>query len=191
MNNAEKLQILNERVCACTKCPALVENRNKTVFGDGNPEAKVVFLGEAPGADEDQQGIPFVGKAGKLLSNIMEACGLNRENCYILNTIKCRPPGNRNPAPVEANNCRPFLDLQLKIIAPKIIVALGNVAAQNILNTSDGITRLRQNNWHTIDEPIKAKVLCTFHPAYLLRNPPAKEHVWNDLQLLLKEMRPS
>lgn len=190
LTTAEKLDLINKKVCACEKCPALVESRTNTVFGDGNPKAKVVFLGEGPGADEDKQGVPFVGRAGQLLNNILSACDLDRqEDAYILNIVKCRPPGNRNPTPVEANNCRSFLDLQLRTIRPRFIVAMGSVAAQNLLGVKVGITALRRQNWHEIEEPISAKVLCTFHPAYLLRNPPAKEDVWEDMQKLLHELR--
>lgn len=188
LTKSQRLELINEKVCDCDKCAALVENRTNTVFGVGNPDAQIVFLGEGPGANEDKQGVPFVGRAGQLLDNILAACELDRDSVYILNVVKCRPPGNRNPTAEEASNCRPFLDLQLKTINPKFIVALGAVAAQNILGVNIGITSLRLGNWHQIDTPIKAKVLCTYHPAYLLRNPAAKQEVWKDLQILIEEM---
>jgi len=185
LTKSQKLSLLDEKVKSCTKCKDLVESRTQTVFGDGNPEADVLILSEAPGKDEDEQGIPFVGRAGKLLDNIIEACGWKREDVYICNILKCRPPGNRNPNEDEAENCRAFLDLQIKIVNPKYIVCLGAVAAQNLLNIESPIGRMR-GQWHTYNT---AKVLCTYHPAYLLRNPAAKKSVWEDLQILLKEMK--
>ena len=154
------------------------------MFGVGNPEARLCFLGEAPGADEDQQGEPFVGRAGQLLDKIIEACTLRRDDIYILNVLKCRPPGNRNPSPVETENCRPFFEKQLEIIRPEFICCLGSVAATTLLETKLSIGKLRGE----LHEWRWAKVLATYHPAYLLRNPNAKRDVWNDLQILLKEM---
>lgn len=187
MDRSEKLELLREKVATCEKCPVLAETRNKTVFGEGNPHAEVLFLGEAPGANEDQEGRPFVGKAGQLLTNILQSCGIRREDIYIANICKCRPPSNRVPSEQEATNCRPFLDLQLTVIKPKIIVCLGSVAAQNLLRTKTGISKLR-GEFHEITDPIKAKVLCTWHPAYLLRNPAEKQGTWDDMQLLLREL---
>lgn len=184
VSQQEQLRVISEEVAACQSCPELVSNRSQTVFGVGNPNARLCFMGEAPGADEDVQGIPFVGRAGKLLTQIIEACGMSRDDIYILNTLKCRPPGNRNPTPEEANNCAGFLARQLDVINPDFICCLGAVAAQNLLDTSEAIGRLR-GRFHDLDG---RQVLCTYHPAYLLRNPSAKGDVWKDLQFLLKEM---
>jgi DNA polymerase len=181
---APTLDVLRSEVAACTRCQELAETRTQTVFGVGDPQARLCFMGEAPGADEDRQGEPFVGRAGQLLNKIIQACGLRREDVYILNTIKCRPPGNRNPTATEAENCRPFLDRQLQLIGPEFICCLGAVAAQNLLATAAPIGRLRGkvHNYQGI------KVVCTYHPAYLLRNPAAKKPTWDDMQLLLREM---
>ena len=165
----------------------MVENRTQTVFGVGNPHAKIVLCGEAPGRDEDKQGEPFVGKAGKLLDSILAACGLKREDIYILNICKCRPPENRTPTLEEAKNCRAFLAVQLKVIKPKFIICVGAVAAQNLLGVEKPITQMRASN-HGFYEFQGMKVLCTYHPAYLLRNPSAKKDCWDDLQILLKEL---
>jgi len=178
------LDVIEHEVSKCTRCEELAKTRTQTVFGVGSPRAKLVFLGEAPGADEDKQGIPFVGRAGQLLTKIIEACTLRREDVYILNILKCRPPGNRNPKPEESAACREFLDQQLAIIQPEYICCLGTIGAQNLLNTTTPIGRLRGSfhDYHGIG------VLCTYHPAYLLRNPAAKKDVWDDMQLLMKEM---
>ncbi|RDJ35528.1 MAG: uracil-DNA glycosylase [Crenarchaeota archaeon] len=186
LSKQEKLDLIQEKVSACTLCQQLVANRTNTVFGCGDFNSSVIFAGEAPGRAEDEQGEPFVGRSGKLLTNILNACGLTREEIYILNIVKCRPPNNRNPESEEILNCRPFLELQLKTINPKYIVCLGAVAARGILKTTEKVGYLRQQ-WHEIDKPINAKVLVTYHPSYLLRNPPAKKDVWEDLQMLLKE----
>jgi DNA polymerase len=154
------------------------------VFGDGNPKARLVFLGEAPGADEDRTGIPFVGRAGQLLTKIIEACRLTREEVYILNILKCRPPGNRNPLPEEAANCRPYLDRQLELIEPEFICCLGSVAAQNLLATTETIGRLRGR----LHDYRGIQVACTYHPAYLLRNPAAKADTWEDMKMLMRAM---
>jgi DNA polymerase len=151
----------------------------------GNPHARLVFLGEAPGADEDRQGEPFVGAAGKLLTDIIQkGMGLRRADVYILNVLKCRPPGNRNPLPDEAANCREHLDGQLEIIRPEFICCLGAVAAQNLLDTATSIGQLRGR----VLDYRGIKVVCTYHPAYLLRNPSAKRKTWEDVQLLMAEM---
>jgi len=172
-------------VAACTRCAELARTRTQTVFGAGNPHARLVFLGEAPGADEDRQGEPFVGRAGKLLTDmIQKGMKLRREDVYIMNILRCRPPGNRNPLPVEATACREFLDRQLAIIRPELICCMGAVAAQNLLQTTTAIGRLR-GRFHDYQG---IKVLCTYHPAYLLRNPAAKRPTWEDLQLLMEEM---
>jgi len=172
-------------VAACKRCAELASTRTQTVFGVGNPYTELVFCGEAPGADEDLQGEPFVGRAGQLLTDIItKGMKIRREDIYILNILRCRPPGNRNPLPVEAAACREFLDRQLSIIQPKYICCLGTVAAQNLLQTDTPIGRLRGR----IFEYQNAKVVCTYHPAYLLRNPPAKKYVWDDIQMLMAEM---
>ena len=179
------LTVLQKQVAECHLCSELCESRTQTVFADGNPKSQIFLLGEAPGADEDRVGVPFVGKAGQLLNNILGACNLDRDDIYIANIIKCRPPGNRNPTPEEALNCRKYLDQQLSIVNPSYVVCLGAVAAQNLLSTNASITSLR-GKWH---EYRGMKVLCTYHPAYLLRNPAAKKKVWEDLQLLLAELK--
>jgi DNA polymerase len=150
----------------------------------GSPHARLAFLGEAPGYDEDRQGEPFVGKAGQLLNKIIAACGMRREEVYILNILRCRPPGNRNPLPVEAANCREYLDRQLAVVQPEFICCLGAVAAQNLLETTASIGKLR-GRFHDYKG---FQVLCTYHPAYLLRNPAAKRPAWDDMQLLIAEM---
>lgn len=177
-----------DKVSRCKKCQELVVNRIKTVPGEGNPNAKIVLIGEGPGQSEAEQGIPFVGRAGKLLNNILQACNLKREEVYILNIVKCRPPGNRTPLPEEVKNCRPFLDLQLKVIRPTYIVCLGAVAAQNLLAVTTPISVLR-GEWREYRCPeYTAKVLCTYHPSYLLRNPSAKKDTWEDMKMLLKDL---
>jgi DNA polymerase len=179
-----RLVEVSQRVAQCVRCAELAETRTQTVFGVGNPKARLVFLGEAPGADEDRQGEPFVGRAGQLLTKIIEACTMRREDVYILNVLKCRPPGNRNPLPAEAENCREYLDGQLAILQPEYICCLGAVAAQNLLQTEASIGKMRGKFY--LYQGIK--VLCTYHPAYLLRNPSAKRQVWEDMQFLMAEM---
>lgn len=179
-----QLAIVQREVAKCTRCDVLAATRTQTVFGVGNPEARLCFLGEAPGADEDRQGEPFVGRAGQLLTRIIEACTLKREDVYILNVLKCRPPDNRNPTREEATNCRGFLDRQLEIIKPEYICCLGSVAAQALLDTTAPIGRLR-GKFHDYEG---IPVLCTYHPAYLLRNPSAKRQVWDDMKILMRQM---
>lgn len=165
----------------CEKC-VLAKTRANVVFGSGNPEASIVFVGEAPGADEDRQGLPFVGRAGKLLTDIIEkGLRIPRAQVYICNVLKCRPPGNRPPKLEEIVSCKPFLEKQIEIIHPKVICALGTFAAQTLLETTRPISSLRGQNleWQGIP------VVCTFHPAYLLRNPPEKKRCWEDIQRLL------
>ena len=183
-SDAPSLQVLQQEVAACTRCGELASTRTQTVFGVGDPNARLCFLGEAPGADEDRQGAPFVGRAGQLLNKILEACKLRREDVYILNILKCRPPGNRNPAPDESQNCRRFLNRQLELIQPEFICCLGSVAAQNLLDTTETIGRLRGS----VHEYQGIKVVCTYHPAYLLRNPSAKKQTWDDMKLLMREI---
>lgn len=168
----------------CVLCPILVRNRSRTVYGVGTSAPRVVFFGEAPGADEDRQGEPFVGRAGQLLTKIIEACGWQRSDVYIMNTLKCRPPDNRTPEPDEVANCRPFWERQLEILQPEYIVCAGAVAAQTLLETADSIGRLR-GRFHQYRG---SKVVATYHPSYLLRNPDAKKYVWDDMKMLLAEM---
>jgi DNA polymerase len=173
------LTMLREKIGpACTRCKLHSLGRKQVVFGVGNPDADLMFVGEAPGADEDQQGEPFVGRAGQLLTKIIEAIGLRRDQVYIANIIKCRPPGNRNPEPDEVEQCEPFLFQQVAAIKPKVIVALGKFAAQSLLRTTDPITRLRGRSFNYRG----ATLVPTFHPAYLLRNPSAKREVWDDMK---------
>lgn len=175
---------LAEVVSGCQNCPELAETRTQTVFGVGNPTAKIMFIGEAPGADEDRHGEPFVGPAGQLLDKIIVASGLQRSDIYICNILRCRPPGNRNPLPQEAANCRQFLDGQIKIVNPEYIVCWGTVAARNLLAEERPVGKLRGQFLNHGN----AKVLCTYHPSYLLRNPSAKKLVWEDMQLFMKEV---
>ena len=163
---------------ACQRCKLHTLGRKQVVFGVGNPDADLMFVGEAPGADEDAQGEPFVGRAGQLLTKIIEAIGLARGDVYIANIIKCRPPGNRNPEPDEVEQCEPFLFRQVEAIKPKVIVALGKFAAQSLLRTAEPITRLRGRAFNYRG----ATLIPTFHPAYLLRNPSAKREVWEDMK---------
>jgi uracil-DNA glycosylase family 4 len=171
---------IREDLGDCTRCK-LHSTRNKIVFGDGNPKAELVFVGEGPGADEDAQGLPFVGRAGKLLTQMIEAMGLQRKDVYICNVVKCRPPENRQPEEDEIHTCSPFLLRQIDTIAPKVIVCLGAVAAKTLLQTKRGISQFR-GEWL---EFRGRKLLATYHPAYLLRNPPAKSEVWKDLQKVM------
>jgi uracil-DNA glycosylase len=173
-------------VAACRRCAELASTRTQTVFGIGDPHARLVFCGEAPGADEDRVGEPFVGRAGQLLTDIIvKGMKMRREDVYILNILRCRPPQNRNPEPSEAANCREFLDRQLAIIQPQFICCLGAVAAQNLLGTDTTIGKLR-GRFHDLRG---IKVICTYHPAYVLRNPSAKAFVWEDIQKLMAEMK--
>ena len=180
-----QLDALAREALSCERC-SLSGKRKNVVFGDGNPSARIVFVGEAPGADEDEQGLPFVGRAGQLLTNIIKAMGLERKDVYICNILKCRPPGNRNPLPDEIRLCEPFLRQQLRLIAPRVICALGAFAAKTLLQTETPITALR-GRFHMYEG---IKLMPTYHPAYLLRNPPAKKQVWEDVQLIMKEIEP-
>ncbi len=174
---------IREDIGDCTRCK-LHKGRNKIVFGDGSPKAELVFIGEGPGADEDQQGIPFVGRAGKLLTQMIEAMGLQRKDVYICNVVKCRPPENRAPEPDEVATCSPYLLRQIDVIRPKVIVCLGAVAAKTLLQTARGISQFR-GEWL---EWRGHKLMATYHPAYLLRNPNAKGEVWKDLQKVMAEL---
>ena len=168
----------------CTRCK-LYGGRNHIIFGEGNPRADLVFVGEAPGRDEDRQGRPFVGRAGQLLTDIIKAMGLTRDEVYICNILKCRPPKNRNPEPDEIIACEPFLVKQLESIQPRVICALGKFAAQTLLKTEIAISALRGrfHSYHGI------RVMPTYHPAYLLRNPGAKKQVWEDVQMIMKDLQ--
>jgi DNA polymerase len=179
-NAAEALAAVRADIGDCTRCKLHGQGRRQIVFGVGNPDADLMFVGEAPGADEDIQGIPFVGRAGQLLTKIIEAIDLKREDVYIANVIKCRPPGNRNPEPDEVETCEPFLFQQIDIIKPKVIVALGKFGAQTLLRTLDPISRLRGRVYNFRG----AKLVPTFHPAYVLRNPSSKREVWEDMKLV-------
>jgi DNA polymerase len=181
-----ELQVLAEKVAKCTRCAELAATRTQTVFADGPASAELCFIGEAPGADEDAQGIPFVGAAGQLLNKILAACELKREEVYICNILRCRPPGNRTPLATEAASCREWLDGQLALVQPKYICTLGGCAAQNLLNTTQSLGKLR-GRFH---EYQGMTVMCTYHPAYLLphRHPEMKKFVWEDMKMLLARM---
>lgn len=179
-----QLTLLSDKVRQCVRCQELAATRTQTVFGVGNPEARIAFVGEAPGADEDQQGEPFVGRAGQLLNDIIRACRMKREDIYICNVLRCRPPGNRLPSVEEASNCREYLDGQLAIVNPDYIVCWGSTAAKNLLASESPIGKLRGRFF----EYGRAKVLCTYHPSYLLRNPAAKKDVWEDMKFLFRDM---
>jgi DNA polymerase len=179
----DTLDKIREDLGDCTRC-RLHKQRNKIVFGDGNPRAELVFVGEGPGHDEDIQGLPFVGRAGKLLTQMIEAMGLTRDQVYICNVVKCRPPENRKPEDDEVATCSPYLFRQLDTIAPKAIVCLGATAAQALLKTKDSISRYR-GTWFDYRN---TKLMATYHPAYLLRNPAAKSEVWKDLQKVMAHL---
>ena len=179
----ERLSVLSATVRECTRC-GLCERRTQTVFARGTGSSGVCFVGEGPGADEDAQGLPFVGKAGQLLDRMIQAMGLERDEVYVCNVVKCRPPENRKPEPDEMAACMPYLNEQLDLIAPRVIVALGATAVQALFGTTEGITRLR-GNWKTLRG---VPVMPTLHPAYLLRTPAAKREVWEDLQAVLQKI---
>lgn len=174
----EVLREIREDIGDCVRCKLHGLGRTQIVFGVGNPRADLMFVGEAPGADEDIQGEPFVGRAGQLLTKIIEAIGLERGDVYIANVLKCRPPGNRNPEPDEVEQCEPFLLRQIDVVKPKVIVALGKFAAQCLLKTNDPITRMRGREYKYRN----AVLIPTYHPAYLLRTPSAKREVWEDMK---------
>jgi DNA polymerase len=179
-----ELELVAQRVSGCTRCAELAATRTQTVFGVGTLDPEVCFIGEAPGADEDRQGEPFVGAAGQLLNRILAACGWKREEVYICNILRCRPPGNRLPLADEAANCREYLDRTLELVRPKTICCLGACAAQNLLGTTVAIGKLRKRFHDYHGTPVMA----TYHPAYLLRNPAAKKDVWEDMQMLLARL---
>jgi len=191
-NKAQILASVRDRVCSCTKCAHLVSSRTQTVFGVGNPDAEIMFIGEAPGADEDQQGEPFVGRAGQLLTKIIRAMGFAREDVYIANILKCRPDmppgsfGNRAPTPAEMQTCRPYLVEQINVIQPKVLVALGAVAVEGLLGARGTMRELR-GRWHLYNG---TPLMITYHPAYLLRNqsPSEKRKVWEDMMQVLERL---
>src|SRR5262249_28521218 len=184
------LRLIREDLGDCTRCRLHKQGRKQIVFGVGNSEADLMFIGEAPGADEDEQGEPFVGRAGQLLTNMIKAMGLRREDVYIANIIKCRPPGNRTPERDECETCSPFLMRQIEVIKPKVIVALGAVAARTLLAINAPMSELRGHWYHFRG----TKLAVTYHPAFLLRDPRQKKEAWKDLQMVMKELglpRPS
>jgi len=178
------LQAIRDDIGDCTRCPLAFQGRHTIVFGDGSPEARLMFIGEGPGADEDAQGLPFVGRAGQLLNNMIAAMGLQRSEVYIANIVKCRPPQNRVPEPEEANTCTQFLFRQIEVIRPQVIVALGATAATYLLGGKSPLARLRGR----IHEARGAKLIVTYHPAYLLRDPTQKKEAWKDLQIAMSEL---
>ncbi len=180
---ASALQIIRDDIGDCTRC-ALHKGRNKLVFADGSPTARLMFVGEGPGADEDAQGLPFVGRAGQLLNNMIAAMGLKREECYIANIVKCRPPGNRVPEPEEANTCSPFLFRQIDVVRPQVLVALGATAATYLLGARQPLAGLRGR----VHAYRGTSLIVTYHPAFLLRDPRQKKEAWADLQIAMKEL---
>ena len=181
-----ELAEIEQRVAACTRC-RLSEGRTRTVFGAGNPAAELMFIGEGPGAEEDRQGLPFVGRAGELLTRIVQAIDLRREDVYIANVVKCRPPGNRDPQTDEVIACRGYLERQIELIQPRVIVALGRIAAQTLLGNEDPIGRMRGRWWKVLGVP----TMVTYHPAALLRNPALKRPTWEDMQQVRDRLRDS
>ena len=177
------LQVIREDIGDCTRC-ALHKGRHTIVFADGSPTARLMFVGEGPGADEDAQGLPFVGRAGQLLNNMIAAMGLKREECYIANVVKCRPPGNRTPEPEEANTCSPFLFRQIDVVRPQVLVALGATAATYLLGARQPLASLR-GRVHAFRG---MSLIVTYHPAFLLRDPRQKKEAWADLQIAMKEL---
>jgi DNA polymerase len=182
---AAALEVLRQEIGDCTRCQLAFEGRHKIVFGDGDPNAELLFVGEGPGADEDMQGIPFVGRAGQLLNNMIAAMGLDRKRVYIANIVKCRPPKNRVPEPAEANTCTQFLFQQIGVVRPKLIVALGSTAATYLLGSKAALSVLRGK----MHDCMGTKLIVTYHPAYLLRDPRQKAETWKDLQLAMKYLK--
>lgn len=178
------LEAIRADIGDCTRCPLAYGGRHTIVFADGDPNARLMFVGEGPGADEDASGLPFVGKAGQLLNNMIKAMGLQREEVYIANIVKCRPPGNRTPEPIEANTCSPFLLRQIDIVRPQVIVALGGTAATYLLGVKQSLSSLR-GRWYSTRG---AKLAVTYHPAFLLRDPRQKGEAWKDLQMVMVEL---
>jgi uracil-DNA glycosylase family 4 len=183
-HRVEALRAIEEEIGDCTRCPLAYAGRRKIVFADGDPGARLMFVGEGPGADEDASGVPFVGKAGQLLNNMIQAMGLKREEVYIANIVKCRPPANRVPEPVEANTCSQFLLRQMDVVQPEVVVALGSTAATYLLGVKQSLAGLR-GRWHSCRG---AKLVVTYHPAFLLRDPRQKGEAWKDLQMVMAEL---
>jgi DNA polymerase len=177
---------LRDRVAGCQACPELVRNRTQTVFGVGDRAADLMVIGEAPGAEEDRQGEPFVGRAGQLLNRMLQAIGLARDRVFIANVLKCRPPGNRDPSPAEAERCAGFLARQVELVGPRLILAVGRVSAQSLLATDAPVGRLRGHVHRP--GPLGVPVVVTYHPAYLLRSPEQKARAWADLRLVTKTL---
>jgi len=193
---AKALRIIREDLGDCTRCPLHRQGRKQIVFGVGNPTADLMFVGEGPGADEDQQGEPFVGRAGQLLNNMIKAMGITREQVYIANIVKCRPPGNRTPEREECETCSPFLMRQIAVIKPKVVVALGAVAAKTLLAMNSSMAQLRGRFYDFKPTGVRSsdptwdgcKLAVTYHPAFLLRDPRQKGEAWKDLQMVMKEL---
>lgn len=183
-DRAAALDMIRKEIGDCTRCPLAYGGRHTIVFGDGDPNARLMFVGEGPGADEDEQGLPFVGKSGQLLNNMITAMGLSRDQVYIANVVKCRPPANRAPEWVEASTCTEFLARQMDVVRPEVVVALGATAAMYLLGVKQSLMSLR-GKWHTVRG---AKVVVTYHPAFLLRDPRQKGEAWKDLQMVMAEM---
>ncbi|WP_433971741.1 uracil-DNA glycosylase [Tunturiibacter lichenicola] len=183
-HKVEALAAIQTEIGDCTRCPLAYAGRRTIVFGDGDANARLMFVGEGPGADEDTSGIPFVGKAGQLLNNMIQAMGLKREEVYIANIVKCRPPANRVPEPVEANTCDQFLLQQIDVVQPQVVVALGSTAAMYLLGVKQSLSSLR-GRWHSCRG---AKLAVTYHPAFLLRDPRMKGDAWKDLQMVMAEL---
>ncbi len=192
MLKSEALHVIANKVATCTHCQELSEyrliNNGKTVPGEGNPNARLMFIGEAPGEDEAKQGRPFVGRAGQLLDNIIKACGWDRSHVFIANILKCRPPRNRDPEPEEVAHCRKYLDLQIRCVDPEIIVCLGRIASTYILGLVPETPMRNMRGVHQVDG---RTVVCTYHPSYLLRTPEAKQDVWDDLEPVREQLRQS
>jgi uracil-DNA glycosylase family 4 len=183
-HRADALKAIQNDIGDCTRCPLAYAGRRKIVFADGDPSARLMFVGAGPGADEDTSGVPFVGKAGQLLNNMITAMGLKREEVYIANIVKCRPPANRAPEPAEANTCTQFLLRQMDVVQPQVVVALGATAAMYLLGVKQSLSSLR-GRWHSCRG---AKLAVTYHPAFLLRDPRMKGEAWKDLQMVMGEM---
>jgi uracil-DNA glycosylase len=199
LNRPAALLAIREDLGDCTRCVLHKQGRKQIVFGVGNPEADIMFVGEGPGADEDEQGEPFVGRAGQLLNNMITAMGIKREDVYIANIVKCRPPGNRTPEREECDTCSPFLMRQIAVVKPKVVVALGAVAAKTLLGVNDSMMNLRGKFYDFSPALAKnaperdpawegAKLAVTYHPAYLLRDPRQKKEAWKDLQMVMKHL---
>ncbi|MFZ0661620.1 MAG: uracil-DNA glycosylase [Acidobacteriaceae bacterium] len=182
--HAVGLEAIRADIGECMRCPLATQGRHTIVFGDGDPNARLMFVGEGPGADEDAQGLPFVGRAGQLLNNMIAAMGLKRSEVYIANVVKCRPPGNRTPEPIEANTCMQFLWRQIDVVRPEVMVALGATAATYLLGGKVSLASLR-GRIHNVRD---TKLIVTYHPAYLLRDPRQKGEAWKDLQIAMREL---